>query len=390
MYFMIGRSEAEFIQEIRKDIIIRLNHMNHQPLHVGDSIVGMDFHLEQLKSLIKTELDEVHMVGICGTGGIGKTTISMAIYNDISSQFDGSSFLGNIGRKGNIVRKGEGYLLKLQKTLLRDILKFKRRDDEPKFSNISEGINVIKEKLRLKRVLIVLDDVDNCMQLENLAGKHGWYGAKSIIIITTTDKHLLKRHEVNVVYEVQKLNHEKSAELFNWWAFKQNTPKIGFESLSNSVVKYADGLPIALKVLGGLLYTESIDEWTSELHKLGKEPPQTVQSVLKVSYDKLDHTWQEIFLDIACFFRGKDKDFVSRILGSNAMMGIKVLNDRCLLTISENRLDMHDLVQQMGQEIVRQECLKEPGNRSRLWDPDDVVSVLTRNMVRAKCILFKK
>ncbi|RVW74941.1 Protein suppressor of npr1-1, constitutive 1 [Vitis vinifera] len=41
---------------------------------------------------------------------------------------------------------------------------------------------------------------------------------------------------------------------------------------------------------------------------------------------------------------------------------------------------MHDLVQQMGQEIVHQECLKEPGNRSRLWDPDDVVSVLTRNM----------
>ncbi|CBI17006.3 unnamed protein product, partial [Vitis vinifera] len=34
----------------------------------------------------------------------------------------------------------------------------------------------------------------------------------------------------------------------------------------------------------------------------------------------------------------------------------------------------------MGQEIVHQECLKEPGNRSRLWDPDDVVSVLTRNM----------
>ena len=381
---MIGRSEAKFIQKIRGDIIIILNNMNHKPLHVGDNIVGMDFHLEQLKSLIKTELDEVHMVGICGIGGIGKTTISMAIYNDISSQFDGSSFLGNIGRKG------EDYLLKLQKTLLRDILKFKRRDDEPEFSNISEGINVIKERLRLKRVLIVLDDVDNYMQLENLAGKHGWYGAKSIIIITTKDKHLLDQHDVKALYEVQKLNHEKSAELFNWWAFKQNTPKIGFESLSNSVVKYADGLPIALKVLGGLLYMESIDEWTSELHKLKKIPDGIVQSVLKVSYDHLDDICKEIFLDIACFFRGKDKDFVSRILGSNAMMGIKVLNDRCLLTISENRLDMHDLVQQMGREIVRQECLKEPGNRSRIWDRNDVNSVLTRNTVRAKCILFKK
>ena len=60
------------------------------------------------------------------------------------------------------------------------------------------------------------------------------------------------------------------------------------------------------------------------------------------------------------------------------------------LLFQKNKLDMHDLVQQMGQEIVHQECLTEPGNRSRLWDPDDVVSVLTRNMVRAKCILFKK
>ena len=201
---------------------------------------------------------------------------------------------------------------------------------------------------------------------------------------------MLDQHEVKALYEVQKLNHEKSAELFNWWAFKQNTPKTGFESLSNSVVKYTHGLPIALKVLGGSLYEKSINEWESELHKLKKIPDGMVQSKLKVSYDKLDHTCQEIFLDIACFFRGKDKDFVSRILGSYAMMGIKVLNDKCLLTISENKLDMHDLVQQMGQEIVRQECLKEPGNRSRLWDCNDVDSVLTRNTVRAKCILFKK
>ncbi|WKA11777.1 hypothetical protein VitviT2T_029244 [Vitis vinifera] len=365
-FHLQNQSEAEFIQRIYEDIAIRLN---RTPLDMGYNIVGMDFHLTQLKSLIKVELDEVLMVGIYGIGGIGKTTISKAIYNDISSQFDGCSFLGNVGGKC------EDGLLKLQKTLLQDIVKCK----VPKFNNISQGINVIKERLRSKRVLIVLDDVDNYMQLENLAGKHGWYGAKSIIIITTKDKHLLDQHEVKALYEVQKLNHEKSVELFNWWAFKQNTPKTGFESLSNSVVEYTHGLPVALKVLGGFLYEKSINEWESELHKVKKIPDEIVQNVLKVSYDKLDHTCQEIFLDIACFFRGKDKDFVSRILGSYAMMGIKVLNDKCLLTISENKLDMHDLVQQMGQEIVRQECLKEPGNRSRLWDCNDVDSVLTRN-----------
>ena len=126
-------------------------------------------------------------------------------------------------------------------------------------------------------------------------------------------------------------------------------------------------------------------------------PDTTVQSVLKVSYDKLDSREQGVFLDIACFFRGEDKNFVSRILGSDAEVGIKVLEDRCLITISENILDMHDLLQQMGREVVRQEGLKEsrkypqePGKRSRLWDPKDVESVLIGNTVRAKCNLFKK
>ena len=332
---MIGRSEAKFIQTIGKHIFTRLN---HKPLDVGEKIVGMDFHLEKLKLLIKTELDEVHMVGIYGIGGIGKTTISMAIYNNISSQFDGSCFLRNVGGKC------EDGLLKLQKKLLQDILKC----NKPKFSDISQGINVIRERLQSKRVLIVLDDVDNYIQLENLAGKHGWYDPKSVIIITTKDKQLLVQHEVNEVYEVQKLNHEKSVELFNWWAFKQNTPIPKFESLSDSIVKYADGLPIALRVLGGFLFKKSTEEWESELQKLQEMPDRKVQSVLKVSYDKLDGRQKAVFLDIACFFRGEDKNFVSRILGSGAKVVIKVLEDRCLITISENILNMHDLLQQMG------------------------------------------
>ena len=82
-------------------------------------------------------------------------------------------------------------------------------------------------------------------------------------------------------------------------------------------------------------------------------------------------------MDIACFFRGKYKNFVSRILGSDANIGIRVLQQRCVITISENKLDMHDLLQQMGREIVRKECPKEARERSRLWDPIDVQSVLS-------------
>ena len=339
----------------------------------------MDFHLEQLKSMMKTERDDVDMVGIYGIGGIGKTTIAMAIYNDISSQFDGSSFLRVDGETSN---RG---LLELQKKLLRDTLK----DQSVEIQDRSEGINKIKKILCSKRVLIVLDDVDKKEQLDNLAGKYG--GPKSIVIITTKDISLLNQHGVDKFYEVKELNHEEAIELFNWSAFKQNIPRSGdFKDLSDCVVKYAGGLPLALKVIGGFLYKKSKDEWKSALKKLEKIPHLDVQKILRVSYDKLGDDEQGIFLDVACFFRGEGKDFVSRILGSHADIVIRVLQERCLITISENKLDMHDLLQKMGKEIVRQECPKEPGKRSRLCDPNDVQHVLTEKTVRVKYILFKK
>ncbi|XP_042964361.1 disease resistance protein RPP2B-like [Carya illinoinensis] len=40
---------------------------------------------------------------------------------------------------------------------------------------------------------------------------------------------------------------------------------------------------------------------------------------------------------------------------------------------------MHDLLQEMGKEIVRQESSKEVGKRSRLWFHEDVRHVLEEN-----------
>ncbi|KAK3416388.1 hypothetical protein EUGRSUZ_H02100 [Eucalyptus grandis] len=41
---------------------------------------------------------------------------------------------------------------------------------------------------------------------------------------------------------------------------------------------------------------------------------------------------------------------------------------------------MHDLIEQMGQDIVKNECLDDPGRRSRLWCYDDVFEVLSEDM----------
>ncbi|KAI3725026.1 hypothetical protein L1987_64798 [Smallanthus sonchifolius] len=96
-----------------------------------------------------------------------------------------------------------------------------------------------------------------------------------------------------------------------------------------------------------------------------------IQDVLQTSYESLPYNSEkELFLHIACFFVGKDVDYVVKILepGYSAASGIQTLINRCLLSVSPNKkLMMHRLLQEMGKNIVRQESPKLPEKRSRVW-----------------------
>ncbi|KAJ9675668.1 hypothetical protein PVL29_024538 [Vitis rotundifolia] len=369
-HLLDNQSESNVIKEITDKIITRLN---PRSLYVGKNIVGMNIRLEKLLSLINIDSNDVCFVGICGLGGIGKTTIAKALYNKISNQFQGASFLANV--RENSEKHSD--ILQLQRQLLDDIEKGKNR----KISNVHEGMDAIKKVLSLGRVLVVLDDVDNFEQLKHFAGEHDWFGPGSRILITTRNKHLLHVHGVDKYHEIEELNSEEALQLFSLYAFKPNCHQEDYEDLPDRIVKYAKGLPLALRVLGSHLCERTPSEWESELHKLEREPIQEIQNVLKISYDGLDRTQGEIFLDIACFFKGQDKDFVSRILDGcdfYAESGFSVLCDRCLITILDNKIHMHDLIQQMGWHIVREQNPEKPGKWSRLWEREDVFRVLTR------------
>ena len=107
--------------------------------------------------------------------------------------------------------------------------------------------------------------------------------------------------------------------------------------------------------------------------------------MLRISFDGLSRVEGEIFLDITCFFKGKDRDFVSKIL-DGAKGEISNLCERYLISVVDSKIHMHDLIQQMGWEIVREKCRNQPWKQSKLWDLDEVSSVLAVNVVRAICL----
>nr|KYP63958.1 TMV resistance protein N [Cajanus cajan] len=364
--------EYEFIrkmvQEVSKEI-------NGSPLYVAKNPVGLESRVQKIASLLDVELsDQVHMVGIYGMGGIGKTTLACAVYNFIADQFESLCFLADI--RENSVKHG---LVQLQETLLYDLV----GEKDAKLGNVNKGIPIIKNRLCQKKILLILDDVNKLEHLEALAGGLDWFGSGSRIIITTRDKHLLHVYGVEKTYEVEGLNHKEAIELFSWCAFKRKEVNPSYMDILKRVVLYSNGLPLSLEIIGSDLFDKTVSEWISALDTYERIPHQNVQGILRVSYDGLKEFEKEIFLDIACFFKGNKLSDVISILhggrGSPIDYVIQVLIDKCLIKIVHCHVRMHDLIEDMGRDIVRQESPLKPGERSRLWFSKDILHVFKEN-----------
>ena len=89
---------------------------------------------------------------------------------------------------------------------------------------------------------------------------------------------------------------------------------------------------------------------------------------------------KKLFLSIALFLVGMEKNYTLKTLQDSDLSlesELRVLVRRGLVTIDcLNRLTMHDVIKEMGREIVRRQSLEEPGEYSKLWSQyEDVLGV---------------
>ncbi|CAN4110135.1 unnamed protein product [Withania somnifera] len=365
-------SESRFIQEIVKVVEAKLRRIN---LSVTPHPIGIDCRVKDLDFWLKEGSNSVDILVIHGMGGIGKTTIAKTAYNLNFDRFEGSCFLADVRK---VLEKYDG-LARLQRQLLSNIL----GKNIKKIYNVNEGSIKIQEAISCKTVLLVLDDIDNIDQLNALLGMKQWFYPGSKIVITTRNSHLLSSTEAYFtcrMYKLKPLDAKESLQLFSWHAFGEENPPLEYMDLTIDVVHHCKGIPLALKVLGSSLGNISIEVWESAVRKLKAIPDGKILEKLRISYECLpDDNVQNLFLDIICFFAGKDKDYAVTVLdgcGFFSVVGIQILVDRCLLEIHHNKLMVHQLLQDMGREIIREESPWEPRKRSRIWNHKDASNIL--------------
>jgi len=393
---LYGSDDPVFIEAIVKDVWEKLN--RRCPFEVNKELVGIKDKHREIEPLLEIGSNNVKILVLWGMGGMGKTTLAKSLYAKHCSQFKRHCFLEDV--RGVSIRSG---LNVARKHLFSTLLEI--RPDAPYVET-----PISKRKLECEKSLIVLDDVSTLEEAENLDIVN-CLGPGSIVIVTTRDKQICSQFNECAIYKVDGLGWYDSCELFYWNAFQRKHAKVGYEKLSEIAISYCSGNPLALKVLGANLRTKSTEEWKSELDKLKKIPNTKTLDVLKLSFNDLGSNEQDIFLDSACFFNSNcsnTSDYLRRKLEPNvyscrdyltslwnasnfyAESGIGVLLDKSFITFSEldESLEMHNLLEELGRDIVKNEAPKHYGKRSRLWDPEEVCDVLKNSKVSGRLDYF--
>ncbi|XP_013620207.1 protein SUPPRESSOR OF npr1-1, CONSTITUTIVE 1 isoform X2 [Brassica napus] len=312
----------------------------------------------------------IKMVGIVGPSGIGKSTIGRALFSQLSSLFHHHAFVSY-----KSIKQWDDYSMKLYL-------------DERLLSEIScqKGIKishlgVAKQILNRKKVLIIVDDMDDLEVINTLVGQTRLVGSGSRIIVITQDRKLLKSQKIELIYEVDFPSYNLAMQMFCRSAFGENYPPYGFSELAVEVANLSGYLPLGLNVLGSSLKGMTKEEWVDMLPRLRNSLDGKIEKTLRVSYDGLDSKDQELFLYIACLFSGHEVNHIKYLLGDSVRIGLRVLADKSLIHITpSDKIEMHSLLQKLGTEIDRAESINNPGKRRFLREAEDICDVLTDNI----------
>ncbi|GLT83863.1 hypothetical protein SLE2022_021300 [Rubroshorea leprosula] len=317
--------------------------------------------------------NEVPMIGVCGIGGVGKTTIMKHIHNELllESKFDNVIWV-TVSYPLNVVRLQYEIAKGMNESLPEN------EDEQRRASRLMQIME------RVKYVLI-LDDVWQRFTLKDVGIPSPTMENGCKLVITSRKVDVCKSLGCEIV-KVSPLSKEESLNLFldNVGSDILQVPKL--EEIWEAMVKECAGLPLAIVVIArSMKGVTDVYEWRHALNELRERVRATAEGSedeiferLKFSYDRLqDSTIQNCFLSCLLYaedYQIRKDDLVEQWIdeglieetGSRrAMLDkgrtiLKRLENSCLLEKAyyEDSIKMHDVVRDMALRIAHQVMVK--------------------------------
>ncbi|XP_048420513.1 probable disease resistance protein At4g27220 isoform X2 [Pyrus x bretschneideri] len=310
--------------------------------------------------------EEVRMIGICGMGGVGKTTMVKEIIVRLAKLdlFD-KIVMATVSQNPSI------------ETIQLDIaaqigLELKGESKSGSALKLYGRLTVIK------RILIVLDDVWTEPNFEDIGLPSGDAHKGCKVLLTSRDSDVCNRMGSEPIIAVPTLTTEESWELFREMVGESFDDR-DLRSVAKEVVNECGGLPIAIVTVGKALVKKSKREWDDALNQLRNSTPVNIPGVndkvyssIKWSYDRLESDEDRSCLLLCCLFP-EDYDIPIEYLvrygwGRGYFSNCSTLEDtrnrvhslvaqlqrRFLLIDSSNRetTKMHDIVRDVAISIA--------------------------------------
>ncbi|XP_070048743.1 putative disease resistance RPP13-like protein 1 [Nicotiana tomentosiformis] len=330
---------------------------------------------------VDTNGKSLRVIPIVGMPGLGKTTLAKVVYNDekVKNYFDLKAWFC----------VSEPYDdFRITKGLLQEIGSFDSKDD----NNLNRLQVKLKESLKGKKFLIVLDDVwnDNYNAWDDLKNIFVQGDAGSTIIVTTRKESVAKTMG-NEQISMDTLSSDVSWSLFKRHAFDNMDPKEHpeLEEVGKQIAAKCKGLPLALKTLAGLLKSKSkIEKWRSILRsEIWELQDKSILPALMLSYNDLPVHLKQCFSYCAIFpkdYPFRKKQVIQLWIANGLVQGlqknetIEDLGNLCFLELQSRSLFervpnsskinaeeflMHDLVNDLAQIVSSKLCIRLEDNK---------------------------